>query len=499
MNYNDPIKIAKNTYWIGEYLKDDPFQCHPYLILNGDESILIDPGSMLEARTIIKKAKQLISLHKIKYIILHHQDPDVAAAVPAIEKLIAREDLEVVTHGSVSLFLRHYNIKSKFYNFEEHNNQLETDNGFKIKFLTTPYCHAPGAFVSYCVKSKLLFSGDIFGGLQTPWKLYADENYFNEARKFHELYIPSRDIFNYALQKIEKLDIDLIAPQHGSLIKKEYIRPLIDKMKNLECGLHVEKTYHAKLVDTVKRLELEVKENQKKDRLLMEQSKLAQMGEMMNMIAHQWRQPLNVVAASALNLSLLNSIGSLDDDELEKTTNFIQEQVQKMSETINDFMEFNKEASQDKITLSESVISVEKMIRSQLVNRSIRLEIDIDSSIKVFHNKTSIEHSLMNIIGNARDAFDGLDTQEPKIIKIYTQKNDKNIVLCIEDNAGGIPKDILNKIFNPYFTTKEQGKGTGIGLYMTKKMIEEVDGSSIDVKSSDGKTIFYLKFTKENE
>ena len=496
MNYKKAIEIATNTYWIGEYLENDPFQCHPYLIVNGDESILVDPGSMLEARTVIRKTKELIDLKQIRYIILHHQDPDVAAAVPAIEKLIDRDDLEIVTHKSVSIFLKHYNIKSKHYNIESNNFELNTNNGLKLKFLTTPYCHAPGAFVTYNIDTKVLFSGDIFGGLEKSWKFYADEKYFEEAKKFHELYIPSRDIFNYALQKIEKLDIELIAPQHGSLIKRKLITPLIEDMKNLDCGLHVEQTYHTKLVDTVKKLEQEVKENQKKDRLLMEQSKLAQMGEMMNMIAHQWRQPLNVIAASALNISLLNSIGSLDDDELEKTTTFIQEQVQKMSETINDFMEFNKETSQDEVLLNESVINVKKMIMSQLVNRSIKLEIDVDNTTTVFHNKTSIEHSLMNIVGNARDAYDNYSGEDEKVIKIYATDDDKSISLFIEDNAGGIPKDIITKIFNPYFTTKEQGKGTGIGLYMTKKMIEEVENSTISVEVKDGHTIFKLKFEK---
>ncbi|MEO1953628.1 MAG: ATP-binding protein [Campylobacterales bacterium] len=496
MDFNKPIEISKGVFWVGEYIENDPFQCYPYLIVNGDESILIDPGSMLEAKAVVKKVKELISLKQIKYIILHHQDPDVGAAVPAIEKVIDREDLRIVTRSSVRIFLRHYGIKSKYYEIEKHNYRLETDSGLSLLFITTPYCHTPGSYISYHSNNKLLFSSDIFGGLEKSWKFYADETYFKDAKKFHELYMPSRDIFNYTLQKIEKLDIELIAPQHGSLIKKEFIKPLIEKMKNLECGLHVEKTYHAKLVDTVKKLEEEIKENQKKDRLLMEQSKLAQMGEMMNMIAHQWRQPLNVVAASALNLSLLNSIGALDDEELEKTTSFIQEQVQKMSETINDFMEFNKETAQDEIMLSESVNNVKKMIMSQLINRSIKLEVDLDNSIKVFHNKTSVEHSIMNIVGNARDAYDDYEGDKEKVIKVYTKEDETHISLFIEDNAGGIPKDIINKIFNPYFTTKEQGKGTGIGLYMTKKMIEEVEGSSISVESENGKTVFQIKFKK---
>ncbi|MEA1956501.1 MAG: ATP-binding protein [Campylobacterota bacterium] len=497
MNFNNPIEIASNIYWVGHYLEGDPFQCHPYLIVNGDESILIDPGSVIEFEMVIKKIKELIPLNHVKYIVLHHQDPDLAASVPAIEKLIDRDDLQIITHSRMSLLIQHYGITSKYYEIDKNNFLLKTNTGLELKFLMTPYCHSPGAFVSYEIKNKVLFSSDIFGGLEESWKFYADENYFEDAKAFHETFMPSRDIFNYTLTRIENLDLELIAPQHGSIIKKEYIENLIKKLKNLDCGLYIDEKYHTELNKTVKKLKLEIEKNRKKDTLLMEQAKLAQMGEMMNMVAHQWRQPLNVVAASALNLSLLNSIGGLTDEELEKTTSFIQEQIQKMSETINDFMEFNKEVSEDEILLQESVLNVEKMIISQLKNRSIKLIVDIDSDVSVFHNKTSVEHSIMNLISNARDAYDGYDSEDEKVIKIYTKSDiDGEIDIFIEDNAGGIPKNIINKIFNPYFTTKEQGKGTGIGLYMTRKMIEEVEGSSIDVKSSNDGTIFKIKFVK---
>ena len=92
-NFKDAIEIAKDIYWIGMYLENDPFQCHPYLIKNGDESILIDPGSMLEFKETVRKVKSVIDMKSIKYIVLHHQDPDLVAAVPEIEKLIDRDDL----------------------------------------------------------------------------------------------------------------------------------------------------------------------------------------------------------------------------------------------------------------------------------------------------------------------------------------------------------------------------------------------------------------------
>jgi hypothetical protein len=93
MDFTQAIEIAKDIYWVGMYLENDPFQCHPYFIENGNESILIDPGSMLEFDAVVKKINSISSMSAIKYIILHHQDPDLAASVPEMEKLINRDDL----------------------------------------------------------------------------------------------------------------------------------------------------------------------------------------------------------------------------------------------------------------------------------------------------------------------------------------------------------------------------------------------------------------------
>jgi len=221
MDYTKAIEIAKNIYWVGMYLKNDPFQCHPYFINNGDESILIDPGSMMEFETVIAKTKQITDLKNIKYIILHHQDPDLCASVPQIEKLIARDDLQIITHSRMSVLIQHYQISSTYYEIDKNELKLITPNGFKLEFHTTPYCHSPGAFVTYEPKSKVLFSSDIFGGLEESWEFYAKDDYFEQAKAFHSAYMPSKDIFNYSLRKIEKLDINLIAPQHGSIIERK--------------------------------------------------------------------------------------------------------------------------------------------------------------------------------------------------------------------------------------------------------------------------------------
>jgi len=260
MDFTKAVSIADNIYWVGMLLENDPFQCLPYFIENGDESILIDPGSMLEFEAVMEKVSQVTDLKNIKYIILHHQDPDLCAAVPEIEKRINRNDLEIITHSRMTVLIKHYQVTSKYYEIDKKNLKISLKSGLELQFLTTPYCHSPGAFVTYEPKSKVLFSSDIFGGLEESWNFYAKENYFEQAKAFHATYMPSKDIFNYALRKIEQLDINLIAPQHGSIIERKYVYNLIEDMKNLECGLYIDNKYNDELIDTIAKLEQKDKE-----------------------------------------------------------------------------------------------------------------------------------------------------------------------------------------------------------------------------------------------
>ncbi|WP_456486077.1 oxygen-binding di-iron domain-containing protein [Hydrogenimonas sp.] len=260
MDYTKAIQIAQNIHWVGMYLENDPFQCHPYFIHNGDESILIDPGSMIEFDAVMEKTSQITDLKNIKYIILHHQDPDLCASIPEIEKVIDRDDLKIITHSRMTVLIKHYMITSSYYEIDKNDFKLETNNGFSLKFLTTPYCHSPGAFVTYDPKSKVLFSSDIFGGLEESWEFYAKDDYFSKVKAFHSTYMPSRDIFNHALRKIEQLDINLIAPQHGSIIERRYVYGLIEDMKNLECGLYIDKKYNDELTGTIEKLKAKERE-----------------------------------------------------------------------------------------------------------------------------------------------------------------------------------------------------------------------------------------------
>ncbi len=249
--------------------------------------------------------------------------------------------------------------------------------------------------------------------------------------------------------------------------------------------------------DITKQKELE-KEQSKNNRILAQQAKMAEMGEMLGAIAHQWRQPLNAINAAAIKLNFASSLGMSDPKEIEEKTKFIEQQSIKMSETINDFMNFFKPSkNKENFYFSDIFAKIHEFLQPQLKSRDIKLELVQKDKIKIYGFKNEFEHILLNLINNAKDAFEEYTEQnEKKIIICSAQENDHNIIKVI-DNAGGIPQNILNKIFNPYFTTKEQGKGTGIGLYMTKTIIEKHFNGSINVTNNDDGAVFNIIFPKE--
>ncbi|MEN8303895.1 MAG: ATP-binding protein [Campylobacterota bacterium] len=489
-DFKDAIEIAQDIYWIGMYLENDPFQCHPYLIKNGDESILIDPGSMLEFEETVRKVKTVVDIKSIKYIVLHHQDPDLVAAVPEIEKLIDRDDLLIVTHSRMSLLIKHYLVTSDYYEIDKNENRLITPNGYRLDFRTTPYCHSPGAFVSYEPKTKTLFSGDIFGGLEESWEFYADETYFLKAKQFHQEYMPSKDIFNYALNKIEELDIELIAPQHGSIIEKKYIPNLIRDMKNLDCGLYIEEKYNSELLDTISQLQEKEKTIQEKDRQLFEQSKRAEMGEMIGNIAHQWRQPLAIINTIVGILKEKNSITTLSQEELKEKLEKMQTRILYMSDTIEDFMNYyrpDKEKSNFKI-----IDALTQSLEVAHINNKIQLSVDGDETLSLYGLKNEYVQVIVSILSNIHDLVTERKIQNPKIdIKLH--KDSSDAVLTITDNVGGIKEENLSKIFNPYFTTKHQSMGTGLGLYIAKMIIEDTMNGSLNVKNIDDGVTFTIR------
>ncbi len=234
---------------------------------------------------------------------------------------------------------------------------------------------------------------------------------------------------------------------------------------------------------------------------LTQHAKLVAMGEMMGAIAHQWRQPLNELNINIEMLEEYYDIGSIDEkfieEFIEKNTNTIQF----LSKTINDFSNFfrtNKQKTH--FSIKESIENTLSIIAVGLQKNNISCKV-IGDDIKIFGLSTEFQQVILNIINNAKDAIIDLrenkENFEGKIsINILTKEN--TAIITIEDNGGGIPNSVISRLFEPYFTTKEQGKGVGMGLYISKMIIEETHNGELNVKNSDIGAIFTIKLGIDN-
>ena len=236
---NHAVEIADRVWWVGHVIPDDNFQCHVYLLEQGDQSVLFDPGSRLTFAHTLRKIEEVLPLSAIRWYVCHHQDPDIAAALPLIDELCTRDDAAIVTHWRAKALLKHYGLKLPFWLVDANEWRLELEDR-TLEFIFTPYAHFPGAFCSFDRSTGVLFSSDLFGGFTDKPQLVArDESHFDAVRPFHEHYMPSSDILDYALNQIERYPVELIASQHGSIIPPHLVGFMIDKLRHLDCGLYL--------------------------------------------------------------------------------------------------------------------------------------------------------------------------------------------------------------------------------------------------------------------
>ncbi|WP_461207351.1 oxygen-binding di-iron domain-containing protein [Clostridium sp. DL1XJH146] len=229
----ETIEINEGIFWIGSGKVNKGLNCNSYLIIDEDEAVFIDPGSAIDFEEVYRKVISLIPLEKIKYVILSHQDPDICSALPLFEKIGLKA--KVVTHWRTMTIATHYGISSEEYIVNEQNYNLNLKSGRNIQFIPTPYLHFPGAIATYDRKSKILFSSDLFGAISNKWSLYANENYIEAMKIFHEHYMPGNEIIRPVMEKFLSMDISMIASQHGSIINKN-IKDYIKVLRDLQCG-----------------------------------------------------------------------------------------------------------------------------------------------------------------------------------------------------------------------------------------------------------------------
>lgn len=230
---------------------------------------------------------------------------------------------------------------------------------------------------------------------------------------------------------------------------------------------------------------VDIEDLKRKENLMAEQTKLAAMGEMLGNIAHQWRQPLNIISMSSSNLKLKNDIGELCSSTLSESLSLILRTTNHLSDTIdtfNDFLKTDKEKSF--FNINENIKNSISLVDSFFKNFNIDIILELEEGIFINSLANEFSQAFINILNNAKDAIVlNLKDNEYGLIKIKTKKIDNFIEISILDNAKGIEKDILNKIFEPYFTTKHKYQGTGLGLYMTRKIINSSMGGEITVQN----------------
>ncbi len=222
-----------------------------------------------------------------------------------------------------------------------------------------------------------------------------------------------------------------------------------------------------------------------KDQLFMQQSRQAAMGEMINNIAHQWRQPLNVIAITIQDLMVTYEDGECSDEYVNNTVKLIMNQVLHMSQTIDDFRNFLKPDQEIKqFNLREAVKKTLVLVGDSFKSQNITIDTEVQEDLIVTGYQNEYCQALLNILNNARDVLTERKIVSPRIQINLFREGFRNVT-TISDNAGGIPDEIIDRIFEPYFTCKDADKGTGIGLHITKTIIEKRMNGTISVRNTD--------------
>ena len=257
---NDYVEIADGVYWVGFADKNAGLHCNPYLIADNGEAVLIDSGSRNDFATVMLKIMRTgTDPSTIKRLIYQHYDPDLCGNIPHMEALIDNKELKILSHRENNVFIDYYSAKSQKECVEELGYVYSFGSGRKLLFTRTPYSHSAGSFVTYDTKTKVLFSGDLFGSYDADWNLYSriieqcadcgTENVCPETRgpcriigmrNFHRSVMTSAKALRFALKQLENLDISIIAPQHGSLLHTPLIREIAERHLNTLEGVGID-------------------------------------------------------------------------------------------------------------------------------------------------------------------------------------------------------------------------------------------------------------------
>ncbi len=289
------------------------------------------------------------------------------------------------------------------------------------------------------------------------------------------------------------LFFSVIAIIMAFIIGKKLQQIIINKDRRVKNTTKALANFNRKLDLRVKQA---IEKNKEQERILTQKSKFIALGEMISLIAHQWRQPISELNAIVMNVKLHHDLGKLDKEHMDKKTSEMEKLLDFMSTTIDDFRTFFKPDKQkEKFYFKDSLHRVFKITSATLIENKIDLQTNIQEDLCIKNYQNEFEQVVLNLITNAKDALVSDGIEKPSIhVEAYEQ--DQKIFIKVKDNAKGMNKEIIEKIFDPYFTTKEEAEGTGIGLYMAKLIIEKNMKGKLSAQSSEDGSCFMITFNK---
>lgn len=249
------------------------------------------------------------------------------------------------------------------------------------------------------------------------------------------------------------------------------------QLENVNLDLEIKVTERTQELDELnrtldQRVRNEIAKRKEQEQLLIHQSRLAAMGEMIGAIAHQWRQPLNALSLVTQNIDMQYRTGQLSEASMQSLQNKAQQLIQRMSQTIDEFRNFFKPGRHaETFNLAQAIQSAADILEGMFKNHNIELAIDCPTDIELHGVPGEFSQVILNLLGNARDAVLTAQQTRPRIVIQACREKDQ-VRIDVADNGIGFDPNTKHKIFEPYFTTKEEGKGTGIGLYMSKAIVE---------------------------
>ncbi|RCK80662.1 MAG: beta-lactamase domain protein [Candidatus Ozemobacter sibiricus] len=252
-----PIALGNGVTWVGFWDSAAGLHCNPYLIVDGEEAVLIDGGSRPDFSTVMMKVLQAgVAPHQIKALIYHHYDPDLCGSLPNLEDMIRRPDLQIISAAPNHMFIRHYSTRARLVDLTELNHRFRFASGRELQFVVTPFAHSAGSFMTFDPASGILFTSDLFGSPGNLGGIFMtllpdceDHHRSNACTshregcpmrvliRFHKQFMPSTAALRHAMSLMRGLPFKILAPQHGAIIRDRAVADLA--IRSLEALEHV--------------------------------------------------------------------------------------------------------------------------------------------------------------------------------------------------------------------------------------------------------------------